>query len=196
LSNHFAELPSSAAWQHHDARQGFESMFVRGDRAGRRLEGHTAAVEDGEPWVVRYVISLDERWITRTVEGWGWSQAGDRGVRLEADGSGRWWVDGSAAPMLDGCVDIDLESSACTNLIPVHRLSLEIGESADVPAAYVRAIDLRVERLEQRYTRIGDDEQGRHSYDYGAPELDFTARLAYDESGLVVEYPGLASRVR
>jgi hypothetical protein len=190
------ELPPSAAWQHHDARQGFESMFARRAGAGYRLEGHTAAVEDGEPWVVRYLISLDERWMTRAAEVWGWSQDGDRQVRLEVDGSGRWWVDGSAAPTLDGCLDIDLESSACTNLIPVHRLGLGIGESADVPAAYVRAIDLRVERLEQRYTRVGDDPHGRHSYDYGAPDLDFTARLVYDDSGLVVAYPGLASRVQ
>jgi len=34
-------------------------------------------------------------------------------VRLAFDDSGRWRTNGSAAPELDGCVDVDLEASAC-----------------------------------------------------------------------------------
>ena len=36
---------------------------------------------------------------------------------------------------LDGCIDVDLKSSCCTNTIPVHRLQLGVGQSADAPAA-------------------------------------------------------------
>ena len=36
-------------------------MFVRSNRAGHLLEGHTAAVEDGQVWAVRYAITVDER---------------------------------------------------------------------------------------------------------------------------------------
>jgi hypothetical protein len=58
----------------------------------------------------------------------------------------------------------------------------------------VRAPDLRVERLEQRYARLEDD--GEHSrYDYAAPDLGFTSELVYDEFGLVLDYPGIAVRV-
>ncbi len=32
-------------------------------------------------------------------------------------------------------------------------------------------------------------------FDYEAPRFDFSARLAYDRSGLVVRYPGIATRV-
>ncbi|MGH3270607.1 MAG: hypothetical protein ACRDN1_16370 [Trebonia sp.] len=32
------------------------------------------------------------------------------------------------------------------------------------------------------------------SYDYAAPVFDFTCRIAYDESGLVLNYPGIAVR--
>ena len=107
---------------------------------------------------------------------------------LEADG-GHWLVDGQAAPRLDGCLDVDLESSAMTNAFPVHRLGLPVGGQAAAPAAYVRALDLAVERLEQTYVRTADD-----SYDYASPAFDFECRLVYDDSGLVLDYPGIAVR--
>jgi hypothetical protein len=114
-------------------------------------------------------------------------------VFLEADGSGRWHVNGGAVSELDGCLDVDLESSACTNTIPVRRLGLAVGQSAEAPAAYVRALDLQVERLEQRYARVVDD--GSHQrYDYHAPAFDFESCLVCDGAGLVLQYPGIASR--
>ena len=52
---------------------------------------------------------------------------------------------GRAEPELDGCFDVDLEASACTNTLPIHRLAgLGIGEEAAAPAVYVRATDLAV----------------------------------------------------
>lgn len=189
----FRRLPPSAAWRHRDARDGFESVFFGTESSGHRLEGHTAALEAGHAWVVRYQIDLDERWITRTARVWGSSLTGEHEVLLETDGSGRWHVDRAPAPHLDGCLDVDLESSSCTNTIPVHRLRLDVGQRADAPAAYVRALDLGVERLEQQYVRVDDD--GTHQrYDYRAPAFDFEGRLVFDESGLVLEYPGLATR--
>jgi len=35
---------------------------------------------------------------------------------------------------------------------------------------------------------------GPLSFDYAAPSEDFTARLVYDDAGLVLEYPGVATR--
>jgi hypothetical protein len=114
-------------------------------------------------------------------------------VVLESDGAGHWQIDGEPAPQLDGCLDVDLESSALTNAFPVHRLGLAIGEEADAPAAYVRAADLRVERLEQHYERL-DDDGSRQRYHYSAPQFEFACELVYDEFGLVLAYPGIAVR--
>jgi hypothetical protein len=50
-----------------------------------------------------------------------------------------------------------------------------------------------VARLEQAYRRIADDGP-RQRYDYAAPAFGFTSRLVYDESGLVLDYPGIARR--
>ncbi|MEO6627084.1 MAG: putative glycolipid-binding domain-containing protein [Aquihabitans sp.] len=125
---------------------------------------------------------------------WGWSATGQRETRLDADGLGRWDVLGTRMPELDGCLDVDLESSVLTNTMPVHRLDLQVGQSGPAPAAYVRALDLGVERLEQQYVHAADGDSG--SYDYHAPSLDFRCRLLYDSSGLALEYPGIATRVR
>ena len=80
-----------------------------------------------------------------------------------------------------------------TNALPVHRMSLRVDARASAPAAYVRALNLSVERLEQDYVRSAD-ESYHQRYDYAAPVFDFACRLIYDESGLVLDYPGIAVR--
>ena len=143
-------------------------------------------------WALRYTIAVDGRWGTRRAHIVARSTEGTFERELEAD-NGSWRVDGRPAPELDGCRDVDLEASACTNTLPVHRLGLAVGDSADAPAAYVRAVDLSVERLEQHYTRLPDD-AGRSRYDYSAPVFAYRDVLVYDKAGLVVDYPGLAVR--
>jgi hypothetical protein len=150
-------------------------------------------VEDGEAWLVRFVIDLAAGWTTRAARVVARSVAGMHELRLDADGAGGWEINGAAAPELDGCLDVDLESSALTNAFPVRRLGLQVGERADAPAAYVRAFDLAVERLEQRYVRL-DDDDNRQRYHYSALAFDFECELVYDASGLVVDYPHIARR--
>jgi uncharacterized protein len=186
-------LPPFAGWRHRGAREGFEVVFIEARDAGLRVEGHTAAIEDGEPFAVRYAIELDEQWRTRSARVSGQSSRGSRSIVLEGDGAGGWHVDGHAAPALAGCLDVDLESSALTNAFPVHRLALPPGGEAEAPAAYVRALSLEVERLEQRYTRI-DRGTARRRFDYAAPAYDFRCVLVYDEAGLLLDYPGIARR--
>jgi uncharacterized protein len=191
----FTSLPPTAAWRHDGARSGFEVAWFHRDDVGYRIEGCTAAIEKGQAWVVDYDISVDASWTTRSARVRGRSARGSTSVRLEARGRGRWLVDGEPAPRLDGCLDVDLESSVVTNTLPVHRMALAIGDRTEVPAAYVRSVDLAVERLDQTYARTADD-GARQVYEYAAPVFDFTARLVYDESGLVLDYPGLAVRAR
>jgi uncharacterized protein len=190
----FTSPPAGAAWRHQDARSGFETVFFEPRDGGWRIAGCTSAVEDDEPWYVEYAIDVDDTWTTRTARIDGRSSAGTSSTLLESDGAGRWRVDGRDALHLDGCLDVDLESSAMTNAFPVHRMALEVGQGSAAPAAYVRALDLSVERLEQTYTRL-PDEDGREVYNYESPGHDFRCRLVFDGSGLVVSYPGIAVRV-
>ncbi|MFD3520085.1 putative glycolipid-binding domain-containing protein [Streptomyces sp. NPDC058653] len=189
----FLPLPATATWAHEHARRGFEVVYFRPSGDGHHLVGCTTAVEDGRTWTVDYDITLDADWVTRRAVVTGRSDEGTRSTVLQADGMGHWQVDGAAAPYLDGCLDVDLESSAMTNTLPVHRFRLAVGEAAEAPAAYVRALGLAVDRLEQDYRRV-DDEGARQCYDYSAAAFDFRCRLVYDEAGLVLSYPGIATR--
>jgi len=157
---------------------------------GLRFHGSTSAVEEGVAWSVGYEIEVDERWHTRRARITGRSPSGERSLEVLADGDGNWVAGGVERPELAGYLDIDLESSAFTNALPMHRLGLAIGAAAEAPAAYVRADGLTIERVEQRYERIAD-----RRYDYRAPAFDFRCELAYDEHGLVLDYPGIAVRV-
>ncbi len=195
-------LPPQAAWEHLDGRVAFEVTFFAATPGGLRLEGSTTGVEDDRAWVVRYAIDVDDRWCTRRAEVWGRTASGPSHRLLETDGEGRWSVDGVPMAELDGCLDVDLEASACTNTLAVHRMALPIGGAAEAPAAYVRADGLAVERLEQRYDRplapgagpndAGDAEGLR--LHYVATRFDYDATLVFDAHGLVLDYPGLARR--
>jgi uncharacterized protein len=189
----FVDPPPSAAWLHHTARQGFEVAFFELRPSGPHVEGHTTGLEEGEVWWVRYVIDLDPSWRTRHAIVSGRSPSGARERRIEADGAGRWTIDGVEAPAFDGCFDLDLESSALTNCFPARRKALAVGQSADAPAAYVRANDLRLERLEQTYRRQ-NDVGGRLHYAYTAPAFETDCVIVYDQHGLAIDYPRLASR--
>jgi len=187
----FAPLPAAAAWRLHEAHEGFEVVSIASDVHGTRLTGTSVGVEDGVAWSFRYDIEIDPTWHAGrgSIE----SAAGGR-IELEADGPGRWLVDGVHDPSLDGCLDIDLEGSALTNTAPVHRLGLAVGDHAEAPAAYVRTNTLDVERLDQTYRRLPHEGDG-FVFDYASPRFGYRARLTFAGDGLVTDYPGIALRV-
>ncbi|HEX7135790.1 MAG TPA: putative glycolipid-binding domain-containing protein [Iamia sp.] len=186
-------FPALAAWRHLDARDGYEVLTVHDRPGGLVLDGHTTAVEDGEAFAVGYRIEVDERWCTRRAELRAWWPHGEGTVLIEGDGAGAWAVDGIDRVDLAGCLDVDLESSACTNALPLRRLDLAVGAAGSSSAAYVRALDLAVERLEQDYVRRPD--YGDHVVaHYVCPRFDADFDLTYDRNGLILDYPGLAVR--
>jgi uncharacterized protein len=185
--------PRTAAWCHRGSRSGFEVLFAQRHGTGFELIGTTTATEAEEVWIVDHDIVVDDRWATRRARISARTSRGFRQVLLLADGRGNWTVDGRPAPFLEGCLDVDLESSAMTNTLPVHRLSLDPEETTSTPAAYVRALDLTVERLEQSYTQL-PDRSGDMRFRYAAPAFDFACDLTFDRAGLVVDYPGIAVR--
>lgn len=185
--------PPAASWVHRDVRTGFEVAFFRTHDTGTRLTGQTTAREASALWSVSYNVELDGAWRTQVVRASALTVAGPQEVMLTRDAVGRWTVDGEPRPELDGCVDVDFESSAVTNTFPIHRLDFVVDQGVDVPATFVRADDLRVERLEQRYTLTTVTNEGS-LFHYESSTFDFSCELRYDRAGLVVDYPGIAVR--
>lgn len=186
-------LPDAAGWQHVDARIGFEILFYAPHDDGHLLRGQTTAVQDGAAWSVGYRIELDREWRTSRAEVTTVSAAGERRVDLRRTPDAHWFVDGALRPDLTGCTDVDLESSAVTNTLPIHRLDFRPDDPHAVPAAFVHAADLRVERIDQEYRLLDRTDTGIR-FSYASPTFDFACALTCDAAGLVVDYPGIAER--
>lgn len=185
--------PGGASWNHTGVRAGFEVAFFSVLSAGHRLSGHTTAHESPALWSVGYDVTVDSSWRTVAVHASNLTASGTGQLTLTCDSGGRWTANGELRPDLDGCVDVDFESSAVTNTLPLHRLDFIEGIGVDVPAAFVRADDLSVGRLEQRYTLI-EARPELILFHYESSTFEFACDLRYDSSGLVVDYPGIAVR--
>lgn len=92
--------------------------------------------------------------------------------------------------ILADCTDIDIAVTPFTNTLPIRRLSLDVGESAEIDVAYVTVPDLTLSPAPQRYTRLND-----RIYRFESLDSGYTADITVDGNGLVTDYPGLFRRI-
>lgn len=167
-------------------QSGLEEARITFDDAGMRAKGEISAEAGERPWC-RYVVEADPAWRTRVVRV---ELADGRRVDLASDGQGAWTRDGQPAPGLQGAIDVDLSGTPLTNVLPVRRLHLGIGDRARITCAYVDLPSLDVRPEGQRYTRLASQR-----YHFEAAAHGFARDIDVDDDGLVVSYPGLFRRV-
>ena len=111
---------------------------------------------------------------------------------LTADGAGHW-RDGAGAPRpeLDGAIDVDLPMTPFTNTLPIRRLNLRAGESADLRVVYIVMPAGSITVNPQRYVCL----EPRRRYRYESLDSDFVQEIEVDADGLVTTYPDLFRRV-
>jgi hypothetical protein len=137
---------------------------------------------------IHYVVRTDERWRLRQFLLF--RDLPEADLWLGVDPAGRWGeINGARRPELDGCTAVDLVCTPFTNTLPIRRLRIEVGDTAEVLVARVDHETLAVTPERQRYTRMALD---RWRYE---DEAGFTADLEVDEHGLVRDYPGLFRRL-
>jgi uncharacterized protein len=152
-------------------------------------------VEEGEPLRATYEIRGDARWRVRSVT-LRLLNGDDRAVRLLADGEGRWTTDaGAVLSALHGCVDVDISATPFTNTLPIRRLALEPGASAELRVAYLSVPDLGLSVDEQRYTCLERHARGARFKYESLDTSGFTAEVTVDADGLVTDYSGLFRRI-
>ena len=139
-----------------------------------------------QPARLDYLVVCDADWQTRSARVSGW--VGDETISLDisADEARRWRLNGIEVPEVEGCVDIDLSFSPSTNLLPIRRLRLNIGDEVTATAAWLRFPDFKLEPLDQSYRRVSG---AGYRYESGAGE--FVAQLSVNETGFVTGYPNL-----
>jgi uncharacterized protein len=175
---------STIMWKRLD-RAGHEVAELAAVEGGWRLTGVVIVEDDGRPCRLEYAIECDAEWRTRRARVFG--QLGGAPVSLDlAHGPRRGWqVNGVSIAELRHCVDVDLEFSPSTNLLPIRRLRLAVGAHGLARAAWVRFPSLVVEPLEQTYTRLAVDR-----YRYETTDGEFEREITVNDEGLVLEYPG------
>jgi uncharacterized protein len=86
-------------------------------------------------------------------------------------------------------MDLDLSFTPATNLLPLRRLSLDVGQSAEVRSAWLEWPDVRLTPLVQRYGRRSETEYDYES-DLPGGEL-FRSSLRVQPEGWVLDYGNL-----
>ncbi|MFB2556734.1 putative glycolipid-binding domain-containing protein [Herbiconiux liangxiaofengii] len=170
---------------------GFEGATVTISPRGSIAVGHITAeaTAEGGAYDVDYRIECDEAWRTRHVRVT--ESFTSRSVELWSTGDGHWnGDDGRLLLGLIDAIDVDLSATPFSNTLPVRRLGLALGQSADIVAAYIDIPSLRVSADRQRYTRTGPS-----TYRYSSIDGSFVSDVEVDDEGFVVDYPGLFSRV-
>lgn len=153
---------------------------------GWELSGTALFSYEHSPCKLDYVVNCDTDWRAKGAKIIGAIGAKDINIQVSVDREQKWYLNEVESPAVAGCLDIDLGFSPSTNLLPIRRLSLPVGQEAEVRAAWLPFPSLTFELLPQVYRR-----EGQHIYKYESRGGAFTRLLEINEVGFVTNYPGL-----
>jgi hypothetical protein len=178
-------------WRRLD-RPGHDSAQLRRGRAHGQaiwlLSGTAVFAHQRRPCRLDYRVVCDAAWRTRSGSVSGWVGGRVIEIALEVDAAGRWRLNGARCPAVSGAIDLDLNFSPSTNLLPIRRLALAVGERAPVRAAWLHFPRFTLEPLDQVYRRMGAS-----TYRYESSGGRFVTTLRVDRAGFVMRYPKLAN---
>lgn len=165
---------------------GHESAAVFAKDDDWQLQGTAVFLYNGSACRLDYEIICDSQWQTRSAVVAGW--VGTRMIqsKVTVGSDRRWLLNDEECSQVEGCVDVDLNFSPSTNLLPIRRLGLSVGEEREVRAAWLRFPSFELEPLTQLYRRVDE-----HTYRYESAGGKFVRDLTVNEAGFVTHYPDL-----
>ena len=192
---------SDVAWRGVDDPDRIDTAWIRIGESG--MEAHGASVT--RSYATAWSLDATDAWRTRTLDisahGVGWT----RSLALTRGRNGRWAAvtqvhgDSGRPPAglaesssIDGALDCDIGLCPVTNTMPIRRLRLLNGNVPETPLvmAWIEVPSLRVIRSDQVYA---SSTPGRVRY--RGTGGDDQAELTVDSDGIVIDYPGLATRL-
>ena len=175
-------IDKSILWRKLD-QPGHESARLFCQDSSWHLRGTAVFSHNQQPCRLDYLVVCDSGWQTLSGRVTGW--IGDEIVEIElsVDPTRRWRLNGVECPEVAGCTDLDLNFSPSTNLLPIRRLGLAIGQEAKVRAAWLRFPSFKLEPLEQLYRRTDVA-----AYRYESAGGSFVTELQVSPAGFVTDY--------
>ena len=145
---------------------------------------------DKDPFRIHYEIGCDAHWRVHRVDIELLDLPIDHSVCLVADGNGQWTTaDGEPLPEFDGCIDIDISVTPFSNTIPIRRLNLQVGQSADLKVLLITVPSMKLSLVEHRYTCLERQDAGG-AYRFESLSAKTEVLLTIDRDGIVTDYPG------
>ena len=148
------------------------------------LNGTAIFVQDEKPCRVDYRLKCNSEWETLSGRVSGWAGEKEIEIEISVEQNRRWRINGQECAQAADCIDLDLNFSPLTNTLPIRRLNLNVGEKAEVRAAWLKFPSFQIESLEQSYHRIDAT-----TYRYESAGGRFVANLIVNETGFVTSYP-------
>ena len=207
MGTHRAVKRRSVAWSK-DAPFGAE--FAAVEFCGDHLHATGIAIGSSpQTYRLDYELTTGAGYVTErvtvSVEGNGWK----RRLDLGRSSAGIWTAEtsdsgdidlpapGGDLSLFDGAFDPDLGLSPLFNTMPVLRHRLHDGQKADdFLMVWISVPDLALHPSPQRYTHLEKRGEDERVIRFEAVGDGFVADLVFDKDGLVVDYPGIATRVR
>jgi uncharacterized protein len=173
---------------------GLEHFYLQRGNDEIIADGIVIGVEENVAFRMRYTINCDLKWHVRKVVVQLLDE-NERTIRFISDGFGNWTNEsGNPVPELKGCFDVDITATPFTNTLPIRRLSLISGKSAEIKVVYFTIPEMQISVEPQRYTCLEASSAGG-KYKFESLDGGFTAVITVDADGLVEDYPTLFKRV-
>ncbi len=173
----------SVIWRRLD-KSGHEFARLFSSDSCWHLDGTAVFIHDTQPCRLDYWLKCDSRWETLSGKISDWVGETAIETTISVDSNRRWTLNGQEYPDVAGCIDLDLNFSPVTNLLPIRRLNLNLTEQAQVRAAWLKFPSFTLEPLEQSYCRVGAT-----TFRYESAGGRFHAELETNEMGIITVYP-------
>ena len=164
-----------------------ENLDVRWENEGWTVSGVVGRER------VQYIVRLNATWQMRQFLLFRDLEEAD--LWLATDGTARWGeMNGAHRVELDGCYDVALSCTPFTTTLPIRRLPLHVGDTAELSVALVDVETLEVRPVRRRYTRLDERRWAVTDLEDDAPSSE-PLEVEVDQFGVVVDEPGRFRRV-
>jgi uncharacterized protein len=173
---------------------GLEYLYLSCGENKVFADGIVLGVREEIAYRILYQVRCDSMWRVREVFVKSLDE-NEQTINLTSDGLGNWTDESSTViSKFEGCLDVDISVTPLTNTLPIRRLNLNRGESAELKVVYVAVPEMQLSVERQRYRCVERNEAGS-KYKFESLDGEFTAIISVDADGLVEDYPNLFKSV-